>query len=433
MTGTTKVPDLTDPELIADPYAGFDRVREQAPVVRGRFLDGSDVWYVTRAEDVRAVLGDPRFVNAATTVPGVEVDTRRENTMRQFGVPDELAAYLSGAILETDPPDHTRLRGLVSRAFTVRRVAQLRPRVEAITAGLLDRLAAAPQPVDLVEAFSYPLPITVICELVGIPEADRPAWRGWGRALVTMDPERIGEALRQLVDHVHALIHTRRGEPADDLLTGLIRVRDDDGDRLSDAEMVSMVLTLVLAGHETTAHLVSNSVLALLRHPDQLAILRADPGPWPAAVRELLRLHGPVHVTRLRYAAEDVEIGGTLIRQGEAVQPVLVGANLDPRAYADPHRLDVTRLRQARGDGHLGFGHGAHYCLGAALARQEAEVALSMLFARFPGLELATDTPRWMPLPGSRRLAELPVRVGHAPNIEVEVSSARVTAPRPAG
>jgi cytochrome P450 len=412
MTAPSTVPDLASQELIADPYGGYDRMREQAPVQRGRYLDGSDVWYVTRAADVRAVLGDPRFVNAATSVPGVLADTRRDNAMRQFGVPDELAAYLTGTVLDTDPPDHTRLRRLVSRAFTVRRVGELRPRVEAITAGLLDRLAEAPQPVDLIETFAYPLPITVICELVGIPPADRPAWRGWGRALVTMDPERIGPALRQLVDHVHALIDRRRSTPGEDLLTGLIRTRDEDGDRLSDAEMVSMVLTLVLAGHETTAHLVGNATLALLTHPDQLALLRADPALWPGAVNELMRFCGPVQLTRLRYAQEDVEVAGTVIRRGEAVQPVLDAANYYPREYADPRRLDVTRLGHARGDGHLGFGHGAHYCLGAALARQEAEVALSMLFTRFPDLAPATDAPRWASLPGSRRLVELPVWPG---------------------
>jgi cytochrome P450 len=412
MTAPSTVPDLQSPELIADPYRGFDRVREEAPVVRGRFLDGSDVWYVTRAADVRAVLGDPRFVNDATSVPGVEVDTRQVNALRRFGVPDDLAGYLGENLLGSDPPDHTRLRRLVSRAFTVRRVAELRPRVEAITATLLPALEAAPQPADLIETFAYPLPITVICELVGVGEADRPAWREWGRALVTMDPERLAPALRQMVDHVHALIAARRATPADDLLTALVRVRDEDGDRLSDEELVSMVLTLVLAGHETTAHLIGNGTYALLTHPDQLAVLRADPSLWPAAVRELVRFCGPVHVTRLRHAVEDVEVGGTTIRRGDAVQAVLVSANFDPREHPDPHRLDVTRLRHARGDGHVGFGHGPHYCLGAALARQEAEVALSMLVTRFPDLALATDTPRWAPVPGSRRLVELPVRVG---------------------
>lgn len=408
----TVEPDLMSPDLIADPYGGFGRLREQAPVVRGRFIDGSPVWYVTRAADVRAVLGDPRFVNDPTSVPGMDVTHIRDDTLEKFGVPGDLAGYLTGNLPNVDPPDHTRLRKLVSRAFTVRRVAELRPRVEEIAAGLLDGLAAAALvPVDLIESFAYPLPITVICELVGIPEADRPAWREWGRLLVTMNPETMPGALRAMVDHVHALIGQRRTEPTGDLLGGLISAQDEDGDRLSDGELVSMVLTLVLAGHETTAHLIGNGTHALLTHPDQLDLLRADPELWPGAVNELMRFCGPVHITALRYAVEDVEVGGTTVRTGEAVQVVLVSANFDPREYADPERLDLTRRPSGRGDGHVGFGNGAHYCLGAALARQEAEVALSMLTRRFPDLALATETPAWASVPGARRLVELPVRL----------------------
>jgi cytochrome P450 len=331
--------------------------------------------------------------------------------MATVGVPPEYARYLVGTILDIDPPDHTRLRRLVSRAFTVRPVAALRPRVETITAELLDDLAAAADPVDLIEAFAYPLPITVICELVGIDEADRPAWRAWGRAFVAMEPDRVSSAVRGMVDHIHALVGRRRTTPADDLLTALIRAHDEDGDHFSDVELVAMVLTLVFAGHETTAHLIGNATAALLTHPDQLALLRADTQLWPAAVRELMRWCGPVHILRLRYAADDVELDGTLIRRGDAVQAVVVSANFDPRAYAEPARLDVTRLVDAHGDGHLGFGQGVHYCLGAALARQEGEVALHGLFARFPRLALAVDPSElaWLPRPGLRRLAALPV------------------------
>jgi len=226
-----------------------------------------------------------------------------------------------------------------------------------------------------------------------------------------MQADRIGPAVRSMVDHIHDLIARRRLTPADDLLTALIRTHDDDGDHFSDAEMVAMVLTLVFAGHETTAHLIANGTVALLTHPDQLALLRTDPGLWPAAVRELMRWCGPVQILRLRYAAEDVELAGTTIRRGDAVQAVAVSANFDPRIYPDPQRLDVTRLVDAHGDGHLGFGHGAHYCLGAALARQEGEVALRGLFDRFPRAALAVDPARlpWMPRPGMRRLSALPV------------------------
>jgi cytochrome P450 len=232
--------------------------------------------------------------------------------------------------------------------------------------------------------------------------------------MVSMDRERFGSAVRELVDHIHALVARRRYTPADDLLTGLIRAHDDDGDHFSDAEMVAMVLALVFAGHETTAHLISNATVALLTHPDQVALLRADPDLWPHAVNELMRWCGPALLSRMRYATVDLELGGTPLRRGDAVEAVLVSANFDPRVYDDPDRLDVTRLVDVHGDGHVGFGHGPHYCLGAALARQEGEVALRGLFDRFPRLALAVAPAElaWVPMPGARRLTALPVDTG---------------------
>ena len=331
-----------------------------------------------------------------------------------LGVPAAYSRYFARSILTSDPPDHTRLRRLVSRAFTARRIAALRPRVEEITAGLLDDLARAGHPADLLETCAYPLPITVICELVGIDEADRPAWRESGRALVSMDRERIGPAVSALIERVHDVIDRRRAAPADDLLSALIRTHDDDGARLSDVEMVMMVLALVFAGHETTAHLIGNATVALLTHPDQLDLLRADPGRWPGAVDELMRWCGPALLSQLRYATVDVELGGVALHPGDAVEAVLVSANFDPRVYDEPQRLDVTRLADTPGDGHVGFGHGIHYCLGAALARQEGEVALRELVDRFPGLALAVDPAElaWSPMPGARRLLALPVHTG---------------------
>jgi hypothetical protein len=281
---------------------------------------------------------------------------------------------------------------------------------------LLDQLAEESSqcggPVDLVERFCYPLPITVICELVGIPETDRPAWRQWGRALSSMDPDLMPPALREMVAGIQTLVGVRRETPQNDLLSALIQAHDEGPDnehaRLSDRELVTFVLTLVLAGHETTAHLIGNSVVALLEHPDQLALLREQPQRWPAAVHELVRTCGMALIAGLRYATQDMEFAGVSLRAGEAVVPVLVGANFDPRRYTDPDRLDVTRVLSGHGEGHLGFGHGAHYCLGAALARQETEVALRALFHRFPSLSTAAD-PTWRPVPGSRKLAELPV------------------------
>ncbi|WP_067177677.1 cytochrome P450 family protein [Microtetraspora niveoalba] len=409
--------DMMDPGLLSDPFRGYSRIREQAPITRAVFAGASTpIWLVTRYDDVKTVLGDHRFVNNPANVPGTDAHNIREELIEARGVPREYAKYVLDSVLDADGADHIRLRRLVSRAFTARRVAELRPRVERITEDLLDRLPGLAEDgvADLIEGFAYPLPITVICELVGIPEEDRPQWRDWGRALVSLRPGALNEPLSRMVEHIHDLFERRRARPGDDLLTGLIRAHDEDGDRLSDTEMVTMVLTLVLAGHETTAHLIGNGTAALLTHPDQLAALRADPALAPRAVHELMRWCGPVQATRIRYAAEDVEFGETLVRRGEPVMAVLVSANYDPRRFDDPDRLDITREPDGRREVHVGFGHGMHYCLGAALARQEGEVAFQALTRRFPGLRLAVppeDLERQL-LPASWRLARLPVRLG---------------------
>ncbi|GAA1327664.1 cytochrome P450 family protein [Pseudonocardia xinjiangensis] len=401
-------PNILDPALIADPRGGFDLVREEAPVVLGRSADGTPAWYVTRYDDVRAVLGDPRFVNSPVSTAGTDAVANRDQMFEMLGISREFVPYMTSSILDVDGIDHVRLRKLVSRAFTVRRINALRPRVEEIAAALLDGLDGS---VDLISEFAYPLPITVICELVGIPEADRPLWREMGAASNSIAPGAMGTAVRQMVTYTHDLIDQRRAQPADDLLTDLIRAQDEDGDQLSDVEMVTMVLALVTAGHETTANLIGNGALALLTHPDQLETLRREPELWPTAVNELMRWCGPVQIAQLRYASADVEVGGQVIAAGEAVQAVLVSANQDPRAYDEPERLDVTRRPAGRGDGHVGFGHGIHYCLGAALAKQEGEVALRSLFDRFPAMALEAAEQTWAAVPGMRQLASLPVKL----------------------
>ncbi|MFC4588686.1 cytochrome P450 family protein [Sphaerisporangium corydalis] len=414
--GPAPTVDMMDPALMRDPFGGYARMREQAPLVRGSFFGrGTPIWLVTRYDDVKMVLGDPRFVNNPANVPGLDIENIREKEIEARGIPREYAQYVLDSVLDADGADHIRLRKLVSRTFTARRVAELRPRVEQITEGLLDRLAGTADDgvVDLMEHFAYPLPITVICELVGIPEQDRAQWREWGKALVTLQSGGMADALRDMVGHIHELIERRRVAPTADLLSGLIRTHDEDGDRLSDTEMVTLVLTLILAGHETTAHLIGNGTAALLTHPDQLALLRKDPGMMRGAVHELMRWCGPVQATRLRYAARDVEVGGMPVAKGEAVMAVLVGANHDPREFDHPERLDITREPDGRRENHVGFGHGLHYCLGAALARQEGEVAFEALLRRFPDLALAVrpeELERQM-MPGSWRLARLPLRL----------------------
>ena len=411
-------PNVMDPALLADPFTGYGRLREQGPIVRGRMADDAPVWLVTRFDDVRELLRDPRFVNAPTAVPGHSGEDPRTALMDLMGLPAEVHRYFLTSLLDSDPPTHTRLRRLVSGAFSARRVQALRPRVERITTELIDALPgrAVDGVVDLIEHFAYPLPITVICELVGIPEADRQLWRDWSADMLSMEADRLRGSTPQLIRHIKDLIAERRSEPAGDLLSELVAPGGEggaDGERISDDEAVTMVLMLVLAGHETTAHLIGNGTAALLSHPDQLALVRRDPALWPCAVEELMRWCGPVQMTRMRYATEDLTFRDTRIRRGDPVQLVLVAANFDPRRHTDPTRLDLTREVVGQGEQHVGFGHGIHYCLGAALARQEAEIALAALLARHPGLALAgpVEELEHVPLPDGWRLTALPVRL----------------------
>ncbi len=394
-TWQDRPPPARDPELVDDPYGG------------------GSYWLVTRHDDVNAVLTDRRLVMNSASLPG-RVDGYVE-LLGQMGLPADLIPYISGNLVHLDPPDHTRLRGLVSKAFSARRIASLRPRVEEITDDLLTALpgcAAADGTVDLIESFAFPLPIAVICELLGVPLADRHRWRGWSRDCTSLDARRMAPALAAVSAQIRELAERRRAEPADDLITDLIQVRDQDDGRLSDTELVTMVLTLMIAGHETTAHLITNGVATLLTHPGQLALLRTDPSAMPGAVQELLRWCGPAVTAMPRYATEDLMIGDALIRQGDTVQALLSAANHDPARFEAPDTLDLGRCPE--GAQHLGYSRGPHYCLGAGLANQEAEVAFTALLRRYPGLALAIpeDQLKWKPLPYSRQLTRLPVTLG---------------------
>ena len=382
-----------------DPYPTLGVLRAEAPVCRVDLADGP-VWLVTRYDDVRAALADPRLSKDWRHLlpPEARADAPREPEM----------------MLLTDPPDHTRLRRLVSRSFTARRIAGLRPRVEEIAGELLDAFPVD-APVDLMARYAFPLPVQVICELLGVPAADRDRFGAWSRVLIDQSsPEDAQEADAQLTAYLADLIARKRVEPDDALLSALIRVVDEGGDRLSEPELVSMATLLLIAGHETTTNLVGNAVLALLTHPEQLAVLRARPELMPRAVEELLRFDGPVWNATYRFTTEDVELGGVTIPAASAVQLTLGSANRDETRFPDAAQLQVDR----DAGGHLAFGHGIHFCLGAPLARVEGDVALTALLARFPDLELAVDpddlTYRRSTL--VRGLRALPVRVGPAPS-----------------
>ncbi|MGX7828074.1 cytochrome P450 family protein [Actinokineospora sp. 24-640] len=395
MTGQVAVPEIEamDPVVLGDPFGTYARLREQSPLVRLLVPGMGAMWVLTRHDGVRAMLGDPRFELSA------------DSYLRPPGLTPEVTAYLR-TMSEMDGPEHARLRRLVAPAFTARRATALRPRVEAIVDRLLDALPAT-GPVDLIEHFARPLPMAVICELVGIPESDRPEWHEYGAAVAGGFSARFIEAIPNIIAGAKAAVARRRAEPADDVLSDLIRTQDEDGDRLSDTEMVTLVWHLVLAG-QTPTNLIANSVETLFAHPDQRPALTENPA---AAVEELTRWCSPQLLTTPRRPREPVDVDGITIPAGEPVTAAIASANRDPRAFPDADRLDLTRAPNQ--PGHLAYAHGPHYCLGAALARVQTEVALTTLFRRHPNLALAIDPAdlQRAPDPGTWRLAALPVRL----------------------
>jgi cytochrome P450 len=372
----------------------FARLRESQPVAPVRMPGYGRAWIVTRYADVRTVLTDPRLAKDVHRWPG----GGRSRPSEATGV--------YAHMLHADPPDHTRLRRLVQKAFTPRRAA-LRPRAEEIAAGLLDELAAAPGDViDLLGAYARPLPIAVLCELLGIPAADR-AWLAVAVAAYD-DRAQHQRVERELAAYFAGLIAARRSEPGDDLVSALA---GDSGaaDGLTGSELLATVFLLVMAGFDTTVNLIASGTLALLTHPGEKTRLRQDPSLLPAAVEELLRFTNPVNHANDRFTTEDVPVGDVVIPAGEWVLPAISSANRDPAQFPGPDRLDLGRDTS----GHVAFGHGVHHCLGAPLARMEAEVALGALLARFPRISLAVPPAelRWRPVSLMNGLESLPVRL----------------------
>ncbi|TDC83029.1 cytochrome P450 [Actinomadura sp. 7K507] len=388
--------DLTDADVIGDPFAAYGRVREQTPLARLQAIPGTDPWWVvTRHEQARAMLSDPRF------------EIRSDSFMRP-DVPDDCLPYMR-TMSEMNGQEHARMRKLVAPAFTPRRAADFRPRIESIVEELLDAVESqvSDGTVDLLPHFTRPLPMDVICEWVGIPEDDRMRWRAYGATVATGAGPDFAKAIPGIMDGAKAAIARRRDEPGDDLLTDLIAAQADDGDRLTDTEMVTLVWHLVMAG-QTPTNLIANAVHALLAHPRQLEALRDDLDLMPGAVEELIRWCGPTLLTIPRYAREDAELCGTRITEGQAVVASVAAANRDPRVFTDPETLDITRPRAETP--HLGFAHGPHFCLGASIARVQTQVAITTLLQRYPGLTLASAPDELRaPDPGTWRLTALPV------------------------
>ncbi|MGW3198859.1 cytochrome P450 family protein [Streptomyces sp. NPDC001118] len=368
-------------EFRRDPHAVYARLREQGPVHRVRPPGAGEEyesWLVVGYEEARAALADPRL-----SKDGSKIDVR-------FLDEDLIGPNL----LTVDPPQHTRLRGLVARAFTMRRVERLRPRVQQITDDLLDEMLPAGR-ADLIGSLAYPLPITVICELLGVPEIDRDEFRKMSTETVApTNAQTEYDAVVRLAAYLTELIEDKRcSGPADDLLSDLIRTTAEDGDRLSPEELRGMAFLLLIAGHETTVNLIGNGVLALLTHPGQLAALRADMTLLDGAIEEMLRYDGPVETATFRYAAEPLEIAGVPIAQGDHVMVGLTASQRDPARYATPDRFDIRRDPR----GHLAFGHGIHFCLGAPLARLEGHTAIGTLLRRAPALTLDSHPTDWLP------------------------------------
>jgi cytochrome P450 len=387
--------DFFAPEVRADPWPFYARLREADPVHRRP--DGD--WILTRYADCQGVLADPR----CSSNPAHESRPSEGSPARQAG---------SNLLLFLDPPDHTRLRRLVSKAFTPRRVEELRPRIAELVDALLDEVDGEPT-FNLLEALAFPLPVIVICELMGVPAEDRDSLKEWSTAASRLlDPDVEGETLELgllagmgLAGYFDALFEERRRQPQDDLVSGLVAA-EEEGDRLSADELRAITVLLFIAGHETTMNLIGNGTYALLQHPDQLALVRDDLEMARSAIEELLRYDGPVHVTA-RVPTEDIDIGGTPIAAGDRMVVALGAANRDPAQYPDPDRLDVTR----EDNRHLTFSHGIHFCLGASLARVEGQVAIPRLLQRFPDLALAAE-PSYREHLVLRGLTELQVAIG---------------------
>src|SRR5215469_5026717 len=392
---------LDEDSYYQDPAGYFARLREIRPVSQVLMPGYGRAWIITHYADVRAALIDPRLAKDVHRWPGGGRSRLSEEVS------------LHAHMLQRDPPDHSRLRRLVQRAFTPRRAAQLRPRAEEIAVGLLDEMAAARgNVIDLIDAYARPLPITVLCELLGIPLADR-MWI----SVAVVDygqSEESQRVTRELAGYFTDLIAVKRAKPGTDLLSALVLARDNaeaEGaeDRLTETELLSTAFQLVMAGFDTTVNLIASGTLALLTHPQELTRLRANPSLLPAAVEELLRFTSPVKHATDRFSTEEVPVRDAVIPAGEWVLNAITSANRDPAQFPGPDRLDLGRDTT----GHVAFGYGIHYCLGAPLARMEAEVALGALLARFPELSLAVPPQelRWRRVSLMNGLESLPVRL----------------------
>lgn len=394
--------DPSRPEMMVDPFPAFEQLREQAPVYRSSVLGG---WVLTRYDDVKLAISDRRF---------------SADRMRPFFAQLPSAKQCAYATLRDsisrwavfhDPPEHTRLRGLMNKAFTPRSIERLEPRIRAIIDGLLDQVVERGE-MDLIADLAYPLPASVILDMLGLPCDDLDRIKLWsdelalfvGSSVNTPDKyQRATNSIQSMNEYFSQAIQRRRSDPSDDLLTALLAAQEQ-GDLLSDDELVATCVLLVFAGHETTTNLIGNGFLALLRFPAQLQRLRNDPGLMPSAIEELLRFDGPA-ASAVRIATEEIVLHDQIIRPGDRVFAMLGAANRDPRQFVNPESLDVARKENR----HLAFGHGIHFCVGAPLARLEARLAITAILQRCHDIKLQTTELNWTNSLVLRGVKSLPV------------------------
>jgi hypothetical protein len=399
------------PELLADPYRMYRLLHERDPVLHVPDLFGVGAWVVTSHAVCSSVLRGKHFIKQGETV------LPPEKLALIPGERTELIERRKANMLFTDPPVHTRLRGLVTQAFTPRTIERLRPRIDEIAGQLIDGLLLRGE-MDLIRDFAFPLPVIVIAELLGVPPEDRDRFKAWSTdltlgvnpAATPDDLVKVQRAITALDGYLQPIFEERRRAPRADLISELVRAQEA-GDRLSQQELSSTCRLLLTAGHETTVNLIGNGMLALLNHPDERRRLAADASLLPNAVEELLRFDSPVQMT-IRFASEETALGAHQARRGDMIVALIGGANRDPAQFADPERLDLSR---DNADTHLSFGGGIHYCLGAPLARLEGELAIGALLRRLPQLTLTPETLHWRPNAALRGLQRLPVAWGQAP------------------
>ncbi|MGW0547662.1 cytochrome P450 family protein [Streptomyces altiplanensis] len=404
------VPELFTWEFATDPYPAYAWLREHSPVHRTTLPSGVEAWLVTRYADARQALADQRLSKDPAHHSG------SAHAKGRTGIPGERKADLMTHLLNIDPPDHTRLRRLVSKAFTPRTVAEFAPRVQELTDRLIDAFLEKGE-ADLIHDFAFPLPIHAICDLLGVPREDQDDFRDWAGMMIRHGGGPRGgvaRSVKKMRNYLAELIHRKREEPGDDLISGLIRA-SDHGEHLTENEAAAMAFILLFAGFETTVNLIGNGVYALLRNPEQRerlqrALDEGDTELLATGVEELLRYDGPVELATWRYATEALTLGGRDIAVGDPVLVVLAAADRDPERFDDPDTLDLSR----RDNQHLGYGHGIHYCLGAPLARLEGQTAIATLLRRLPDLRLAAepDDLRWRGGLIMRGLRTLPVQFG---------------------